>query len=321
MAVMMGAARWYGRYAARVMRVYASDLDRYRAVLTTEVRRGDRLLHVGCGWDRSEVARRYTADCEVIGVDVALDVAGRYPGQFWRTDAARLPFAASTFDVACCEYLLEHLTDPGACFAEISRVLRPGGRFVLLTPNRWSYKALAAAISPHWAHRLLARRLRPDARAAADVFPTLYRANTPAVIRRLAAAHDFVVESLDLLNNGPTWFRRMPGIFEIGHLYHRTIDRIEGLASLRCGILACLQRRGQGPRTRELAVRCTICGSDRMDQDQQGYTCPRCSGRYLDLGAGVDAMARPSEAREGRLGGERSRLRAKYDSGRAGSLD
>ena len=242
---MRSARAWYARHVDRLMTAYASDLGRYRALLDAHVKPGDRILHLGCGWDRSNVVRRYLAHCDVIGVDLESDTAHRYPGQFWRADVSCLPFAASTFDLACSEYVLEHVADPHACFAEVSRVLRPGGLFVFLTPNRWSYKAITAAATPHWLHRLAAARLRPDTRASEDVFPTLYRANTLKVIRGLADAHGLLVDSVDLLNNGPTWFRRTPGLLEIGHAYHRVIGRFDSFAGLRCAILACLRRKGQ----------------------------------------------------------------------------
>jgi glycosyltransferase involved in cell wall biosynthesis/SAM-dependent methyltransferase len=58
------------------------------------------------------------------------------------------PYADESFDtVLCCE-LLEHLTaDPMHMMSEIARVLKPGGRLLLTTPNIASYRALHAILN------------------------------------------------------------------------------------------------------------------------------------------------------------------------------
>ncbi|MCH8922141.1 MAG: class I SAM-dependent methyltransferase [Planctomycetes bacterium] len=53
--------------------------------------------------------------------------------RFVTSDLAQLPFAAESFDAVTCGYVLEHLPDPRPGLAEISRVLTPGGRMLLLT--------------------------------------------------------------------------------------------------------------------------------------------------------------------------------------------
>ena len=45
-------------------------------------------------------------------------------------DAENLPFEDATFDVAIMDAVLEHVPDVGKAFAEVARVLKPGGIFV-----------------------------------------------------------------------------------------------------------------------------------------------------------------------------------------------
>ncbi|NOX62084.1 MAG: class I SAM-dependent methyltransferase [Chloroflexi bacterium] len=47
-----------------------------------------------------------------------------------------LPFASESFDTVLSHEVLEHVADDAQTLAEIARVLRPGGRLVLFTPNR-----------------------------------------------------------------------------------------------------------------------------------------------------------------------------------------
>ncbi len=49
--------------------------------------------------------------------------------------SAPLPFDTESFDAVLCLEGVEHLVDPVAFIAELSRVIRPGGHIVLSTPN------------------------------------------------------------------------------------------------------------------------------------------------------------------------------------------
>ena len=50
--------------------------------------------------------------------------------------AGALPFADSSVDLVWCERVLQHLSDPQAAIDDIARVLRPGGRAVLLDADQ-----------------------------------------------------------------------------------------------------------------------------------------------------------------------------------------
>jgi SAM-dependent methyltransferase len=48
-----------------------------------------------------------------------------------------LPYENESFDVAICSVSVEYLTQPLEVFAEVGRVLKPGGTFVVTFSNRW----------------------------------------------------------------------------------------------------------------------------------------------------------------------------------------
>jgi ubiquinone/menaquinone biosynthesis C-methylase UbiE len=50
--------------------------------------------------------------------------------------AGELPFVDSSVDLVWCERVLQHLSDPQAAIDDIARVLRPGGRAVLLDADQ-----------------------------------------------------------------------------------------------------------------------------------------------------------------------------------------
>lgn len=59
-------------------------------------------------------------------------------GSFVDGFAAALPFADGSVDLVWCERVLQHLADPQGAVLEIARVLRPGGRAVLLDTDHAS---------------------------------------------------------------------------------------------------------------------------------------------------------------------------------------
>jgi 2-polyprenyl-6-hydroxyphenyl methylase/3-demethylubiquinone-9 3-methyltransferase len=79
----------------------------------------------------------------VTGIDLSessLVVAGKYDttgtAKYLVMDAYELSFPDASFDVVCAMDFLEHVDDPGRVVKEISRVLKPGGRFFFHTLNR-----------------------------------------------------------------------------------------------------------------------------------------------------------------------------------------
>jgi ubiquinone/menaquinone biosynthesis C-methylase UbiE len=53
--------------------------------------------------------------------------------RFVVADLTRLPFADASFDCVTCGYVLEHLPDARLGLSELSRVMQPGARMLLLT--------------------------------------------------------------------------------------------------------------------------------------------------------------------------------------------
>jgi len=67
----------------------------------------------------------------------------RFRCDYFDAEAERFPYADASFDTAVCSEVIEHLKyDPAHMLGEINRVLKPGGRLILTTPNITSVTAL-----------------------------------------------------------------------------------------------------------------------------------------------------------------------------------
>ena len=108
------------------------------------------VLDVGCG--NGYVLSRYAnMGAKVSGVDItqrAIDLSKRrfelagLKGNFHITDGKSLPFKDNTFDIACSMGVLHHIEDPSPMVKEMFRVLRPGGKIILMLYYRYSWKSL-----------------------------------------------------------------------------------------------------------------------------------------------------------------------------------
>lgn len=174
-----------------------------QALVTQRLARLDapRVLEAGCG-ARSHLA--YPPTARVTGVDIFLPQLRRHEGvaRLAQGDVTALPVATASIDLAVCWDVLEHLPEPEAALAELSRVLRPGGTAVIALPNILSLKGLVTRFTPWWFHVWVYRRVLGDRSAgsdASDQFPTAFRfVLRPSALRRLAASHGLRVEALHL---------------------------------------------------------------------------------------------------------------------------
>jgi SAM-dependent methyltransferase len=162
----------------------------YAELVRSRLESSSRVLDLGCG--RGGLVEQLEHPLNrIIGVDadmVSLQehrLAGRLP--LTAALSHNLPFPDESFDMVFASWVLEHLAQPERVMVEIGRVLRPGGVFIFITPNK-RHPLIAL-------NNLINRFSNFQAglvdlfygRPSTDTFPAYYRANTSAEIRRLAA--------------------------------------------------------------------------------------------------------------------------------------
>jgi SAM-dependent methyltransferase len=204
-------------------------------------------LDAGCGhhlfvpWRGAEEAALIARVPLVIGLDFDLPSLAKHRSiaRRVRGDISRLPFADARFDLVTANMVVEHLDDPAVQFAEIARVLAPGGVFLFHTPNLYGYPAFLSRFLPDWLKKRLTLLL--EGRAEDDVFETHYRANGAADIERLAAAAGLVVERLDFTPSLPA-FSIIPPLALIELLYLRLVIRVKRLGFLSQTLIVALRK-------------------------------------------------------------------------------
>ena len=162
------------------------DWEAYHVLVAQALESVETALEVGCGDGAvAPFPWRLFPHVRLLGVDPDPTAASHpYAEQVFTPSASgSWPIESGSVDLLLARYVLEHVERPAAFLAEARRVLRPGGRFLFLTPNRLHPAVLAS----FWLPLRLKRRILQSTRGVEtdDVFPTWYRMNTPATLDRL----------------------------------------------------------------------------------------------------------------------------------------
>ncbi|MBJ6122138.1 class I SAM-dependent methyltransferase [Sphingomonas mollis] len=103
-----------------------------------EDRTPGKVLEVGCG-DGAFLAQMAQAGWQAVGIDFdekAVAAARRHAGiDVMQGDLIACAFPDASFDAIVMNNVIEHLPDTLAVMKECARILRPGGRVVMVTPN------------------------------------------------------------------------------------------------------------------------------------------------------------------------------------------
>jgi len=131
-----------------VNRVMTFGLDsrwRRRAVADLRLAPGSVILDIAAGTgDFTRELRRQGQRAVATDLSYNMLATARNVAERVQADASRLPFRWAAFDGATCGYALRNFTDLEKSFAEMARVLRPGGRLSLLEvaePRRGLWRA------------------------------------------------------------------------------------------------------------------------------------------------------------------------------------
>jgi arsenite methyltransferase len=181
--------------------------QRSQVLRALELREGERVLDIGSGPGllANEMAALVGHNGRVCGIDISEDMltisrqrcADQPWTEFQKGDATKLPCTDDSFDAAVSTQVYEYVADIPTALAELYRVIRPGGRVVVLdtdydslvihTENQARMERVLSAWNEHFVHAGLPRTLSRQLRDAGftvrqrDVIPMFnpeYRENT-----------------------------------------------------------------------------------------------------------------------------------------------
>ena len=125
--------------------VHAGGADLQALVAAARLTGEERVLDIGCGAGHTALAVAPGA-ASVTAVDLTremLEVAAALARErgitnitFEPADVSALPFPDATFDIVTSRYSAHHYGAPEKALAEAARVLRPGGRLLLVEDRK-----------------------------------------------------------------------------------------------------------------------------------------------------------------------------------------
>jgi demethylmenaquinone methyltransferase/2-methoxy-6-polyprenyl-1,4-benzoquinol methylase len=184
---------------------------RRRAARATGLRAGGSALDVACGSGKltAELARIAGTNGRVVGLDFSpqmLAIArADHPGlEFLEGDALDLPFDDASFDASTIAFGLRNLSDPVRGLREMARVVKPGGRTVVLEFVKPPKGPIGSA------YRLYLRTVLPAVGGVLSGAPSAYRYlsdtvdsyRTPEELLAMASAAGWSETSFTALSAG-----------------------------------------------------------------------------------------------------------------------
>ena len=202
-----------------------------------------RWLDAGCGhtliqsWlrDSAHIEREFLSQAAIlVGADADWKSLVRdSPIRRVACDLESLAFPNSYFDLITCNMVVEHLKQPSLVFAEFFRVLRSGGKVLILTPNVYHWVNAVSRFTPYSLHKAINRVLLgvdPD-----DVFPTLYRCNSESSLRSSLKRTGFSTVAIHNLPGRPRLVNLGP-LFYPEYLFYRLSLRFSQLREVLCAV-------------------------------------------------------------------------------------
>jgi len=199
--------RWSKSYDRSVLQLLLFGPSHRAIIRRIRAEYGDkplRILDIGCGTGVfTSLIREALPNARVIGIDLVAGMLAK-GAERWRrhadavfpvqADSERLPFGRGTFDLVTCANSFHHYPHQDRAVEEMRRVLKPGGRLMLVDgyrdrPYGWLIYDVCVAGVEGSVHHASARRLRSLFSAAGfgPVSQSVHRGFAPFLLSEAVA--------------------------------------------------------------------------------------------------------------------------------------
>lgn len=232
---------------------------------------GSRVLDLGCG--SGTIAYTGFPQLRFFGVDQFAHTDSRqWPANAFLTlaDGERLPWPEGCFDAAICNFVFEHLIDPGAALRELDRVIRPDGLLYISIPR---------------ANSMEDRLFRFTMKGGGH----LQRYTLDKFLRLVYRESGFKLEGLAPSPGGFTWLQDVPHADFLRGLLFRSF-RLWQLATgnnpLAASFFLLLFRLGKNRGFKHIHPVCSHCGNSISSAPSGGafWKCPDCGFKNILVG-------------------------------------
>jgi ubiquinone/menaquinone biosynthesis C-methylase UbiE len=193
----------------------------------------DKTLWLDCGCGNNALVHEFAPLVKsAYGIDV-FDNPSK-DNLYIKADLKQLPFEDSSVDLVSLRFVIEHIPDVERDLSDIVRVLKPGGRLLVLTTNIKSpFVALGRILPDKFKRKLISLIFREKDE---DIFLTYHKFNTPDKFRNgIGILRPIKIQFISDLN----YTRR--SVFYIYLLWHIITIKFN-LTSYRTNILGIFEK-------------------------------------------------------------------------------
>jgi len=181
---------------------YFTPAEEYESAVDSLITPGCYWLDVGCGRElfpmNQALGPVLAARCAlVVGVDPSENILENREIH----ERVQVPIEKYStehrFDVVTLQMVAEHVAEPREMLNVLAGLMRPGGRLVIYTVNRWSPVSIISWIVPFQLHHGVKKLFWQSEER--DTFPVVYKMNTRRTLRRLCEEAGFEEEEFRYL--------------------------------------------------------------------------------------------------------------------------